>query len=554
MNFEQVYKLAVINIPYLIDIEYLKIFISSLADNAAVPMIFGSLQNEIVKQGLKAQIIITGSSGYYDLEPTMLVEKPGQFALLFKNIDVETAPQILHRCLQDRIPSHDSIICNFGPKSIAGIPDAPDVPLFSLQNRISLRNCGLISPDNIDQYILRSDGYRGFAQCLKMGSLYVISELKKSALRGRGGSGFSTVEKWHICHEAAGSEKYVICNAIDADPHALTARLLLESDPHSVLEGILIGAFAVGAAHCFICLNDDYPTAVERLNTAIQQMRANNLLGTGILDSAFSCEIEIKTVPRSFVSGEETALLSLLMGKQPMPYLRNLYPANKGYNDKPTLINNVETFSNISAIIQKGADWFADSGTEKSKGSKIITLAGKAAHKYTIEVPFGTTIRNIVSGIGITSEDNKLKAVQFGGPTGVFYDDSSLDVPIDYESIKDSGSIMGSGTVKIFTDDSCAVEMARDTISYLQTQSCGKCVFCREGTYQMTEILKDIETTGGKQQDLDLLVELGEAMKVSSLCALGKTAPNPVLSSLDRFRRDFEIHIKNGKCPYQHRT
>ena len=551
MNIEQIYKKAESNSPHLVAPDYIKISISSLSDNTATPVIYGSLQDEIFKQGFKAQVIITGSSGYYDLEPILLVEKPGQYALLFKNVNEIKASRILHQCLEDRVSQNDSIVCNFGPNNLEGIPDASDIPLFNLQRRISLRNCGLLNPKDINQYILRDNGYRGLAECLKLDSVGIIEELNNSELRGRGGAGFNTAQKWQICRDTAGCEKYVICNAIDADPHAFTARLLLESDPHSVLEGILIGAFAVGATRCFICLNDDYPAAFDVLNTALQQMRAYNLLGTGILDSAFNCEIELKTMPRLLVSGEETALLSRLMGKQPMPYLRTHYPATRGYLDKPTLINNAETFSNVSAIFQEGANWFAGTGTEKSKGTKIISLAGETAHKYTIEVPFGTTLRNIVSDISAIPEGKNLKAVQFGGPTGAFYDTGSLDIPIDYETFKDSGSIMGSGTLKIITEDSCAVAMTKDIISYLQTQSCGKCVFCREGTYQMFDILKDIETTGGKTPDIDLLVELGEVMKVGSICALGKTAPGLVLSSLKCFRRDFDLHIKEGKCPYK---
>jgi NADH:ubiquinone oxidoreductase subunit F (NADH-binding) len=313
---------------------------------------------------------------------------------------------------------------------------------------------------------------------------------------------------------------------------------------------MLIGAYAVGASHCIVCVNAEYGLAIRRLRKALEQMRGYGLLGQNILHSTFHSEIEIKEVAASFVSGEETALLRCLEEKQVMPYMRPPYPAIHGFEDKPTLVNHLETLSNVSAIFQKSSQWYSGFGTEKSRGAKVITLSGNVVHQYTVEVPFGTTLRRIVGDIGggvLKGKD--IKAVQFGGPTGVFFAADSLDIPVDYETIEEAGSIIGSGTVEVFDSDSCAVEITKDIISYVQTQSCGKCVFCREGSYQMTDILKDISEHMGKPQDLDLLIELGEGMKIGCICGLGRSAPNPVLSSIELFRNEYGVHIKEKRCP-----
>jgi NADH:ubiquinone oxidoreductase subunit F (NADH-binding) len=377
-----------------------------------------------------------------------------------------------------------------------------------------------------------------------------IEELKKSGLRGRGGAGYFTADKWKVCREAEDSEKYVICNAVDSDPRARTAQLLLESDPHSVLEGMLISANAVGTSHCIVYVNTENSLGIKRLRRALEQMREYGLLGQNILDSTFHSEIEIKEVAPSFFSGEETALLRCMEEKQVMPYVRPPYPATHGFRNKPTLISHVETLSNVSAIFQNGSQWYSDFGTEQSKGAKVITLSGNVVHKYTVEVPFGTTLRSIFKDIGGgVSEGKDIKAVQFGGPTGAYFPADSLDIRIDYETMKEAGSIIGSGTVEVFDGDSCAVEMTKDILSYIHAQSCGKCVFCREGSYQMADILKDISEYMGKPQDLDLLIELGEKMKIGCICGLGQTAPNPVLSSIKFFRNEYDVHIKEKRCP-----
>jgi NADH-quinone oxidoreductase subunit F len=550
MNLEQIRAKAELACDYLNDEDCLKVRIAALADHPASANALNQFQQDIDRYGIKAKVIVAGSSGLYDFEPVVLIERPGRPAVLYHNITSETASELVNSYLLQDNPRLEPALCSIGSDRIDGIPDSGDIPVFNLQNRIALRNCGYIDPENINEYILLGHGYGGLSRVLKMGQTEVIGELEKSGLRGRGGGGFSTAEKWKICHDTEASEKYVICDAVDADPGACTARLLMESDPHSVLEGFLISAYVIGACHGFICINAEYNTAIKRLKKALEQMRGYGLLGGNILDSNFHCNIEIKEVASSLVSGEETALIRSLEGKPAIPYLRTVYPAVRGFDDKPTLINNVETMSHVSAIFQNSAAWYSGIGTEQSRGTKIMTLSGNVVHKYTVEVPLGTTLRTIIMNIGGgVLHAKSLKAVQFGGPTGCYFTGESLDIPVDYKSMHEAGCIMGSGTIEVCDSDGCAVEMARDVMSYLRAQSCGKCVFCREGTYQMSDILKDISENKGKPEDLDLLINLGEGMKIGSICGLGQTAPAPVLSSLRLFREDYEAHIKGKKCP-----
>lgn len=550
MNLEQIRVKAESECNYLNDKDCLKVHVAASADHPASADVIKRFQQDIDGCGLKAKVIAAGSSGLYDFESAVLIEKPGRPAVMYHNITPETASELVNGYLLKDNPRPELALGSLGRDIIDGIPDSGDIPVLGLQKRIALRNCGYIDPENINEYILSGHGYGGLPRALKMGRTEVIGELKESGLKGRGGGGFSTAEKWKICHDTEASEKYVICDAVDADPGARTARLLMESDPHSVLEGLLIGAYAVGARHGFVCVNSEYKTAIKRLKKALEQMRSYGLLGDNILDSNFNCDIEIKEVASSLVSGEETALIRSLESKPAIPYLRTAYPAVRGFDDKPTLINNEETLSHVSAIFQNSSAWYSSIGTERSPGTKIMTLSGNVVHKCTVEVPLGTTLRTIVMNIGGgVSNGKNLKAVQFGGQTGCYFDADSLDKPVDYEAMHEAGCIMGSGTVEAYDSDSCAVEMTRDVMSYLQAQSCGKCVFCREGTYQMLDILNDIAENQGKPEDLDLLLELGKGMKTGSICSLGQTAPNPVLSSLELFREDYDAHLKGKKCP-----
>jgi len=549
VNFKQVCVKAESECSYLSDRNCTKIYISS-EDGTAGSGISKAFLAEIDKQGISARVIATGSCGYYDLDPMVRIEKPGRPSVLYSNVTSEAVSILVNDYLINDNPVPDMAFGSIGSGSMDGIPDISKLPLFELQNRIALRNCGHIDPENINHYILRGQGYSGLAKALHMNPSDVIAELEKSGLRGRGGAGYFTADKWQICHDAKGNEKYVICNAVDADPHSLAARLILGSDPHSVLEGILIAAYAVGASRGFICVNARNEQAVKRLTKALEQMRKYSLTDNNILDSNFSSEIEIREEADSLVSGEETALLRSIEGKQAIPYVRTVYPAISGLYGQPTLINNLETLSDVSAIFQKGPEWYSGFGTEQSRGTKVVTLSGNVAHKYTVEVPFGTTLQSVVMGIGGGVPNGKnIKAVQFGGPTGAYFNADSLNIGIDYETMEEAGSIIGSGVVEVFDSGSCAVEMARDVSYYIQTQSCGKCVFCREGSYQMYDILKDISEYKGRPQDLDLLAELGEAMATGCICGLGSTAPNPVLSSIKLFSDDYEAHIKDKRCP-----
>ncbi len=539
MKFEEIYAKAESECDYLKDC--LKIYIGSSSENPSAEAVFHSLQSVINNQGTKAEIIKTGSFGYYGLEPLVSIQRIDGFSILYNNLTPETASGLVRDCLTNGDPRPETALC---------IPLSSDLPLFNLQNRIALRNCGKIDPENINHYILRGRGYGGFSRALTMSPLKVIEELKRSGLRGRGGAGFNTADKWKACKDAVGSEKYVICNALDSDPRSRTARLISESDPHSALEGILIAALSVGASRCIVCVNDDCDISIKRLNRALEQMRECNLLGKEILDTSFSCEIDIRAVPTSLVSGEETALLQFLEGKQAMPYIRPPYPAVNGLAGLPTLVNNIETLSHVAAIFQRGPEWYSGFGTGKSKGTKVITLSGGAVNRYTIEVELGTTIRCIVRDIGGGVHEGKnIKAIQLGGPTGAYFAADDLDVPFDYETLEKEESMVGSGTIEVLADTSCAVETCRDLMAYIHGQSCGKCVFCREGTYQMADILKDISDNKGSPRDTDLLIELGEAMKMGCICGLGRTAPNPVLSSIRLFRQEYDVHIKEKRCP-----
>jgi NADH:ubiquinone oxidoreductase subunit F (NADH-binding) len=421
--------------------------------------------------------------------------------------------------------------------------------VFGCERRVALRNCGRIDPRDINDYVATCQGYSGLRRALELGREGAIQELRESGLRGRGGAGYLTALKWQICHDSDGEVKYAICNAVDADPRARTARLLLGSDPHSVLEGLLVGAYAVGAAHCFVCINADYGEEIALVREALEQMKRRGLLGDNILELGFSCEIEVKEIPGSLVSGEETALLRALEDRQPLPYLRFAYPAVKGLHDVPTLINSAETLANVSAILQQHPAAAQAGGTGKSEGTKIVTLSGGPGHDRTVEVPFGTTIRTVIEQVGGAGPgDSSATVVQFGGPTGALFTGDSLDMPITCEDLEAAGSTIGSAGIRVFGGEACAVGIARDIMSYLREQSCGKCVVCREGTYQLVEILNDIAECRAETADMELLLELSEAIKAGSICGLGKAACDPVLSSIKLFSDDYDSHIHHKRC------
>jgi len=425
-----------------------------------------------------------------------------------------------------------------------------EIPFYGKQHRVVLSNCGYINPDNIDEYILR-DGYQALGKCLtEMSSAQVIDEMKKSGLRGRGGGGFPTGLKWSFCAASPGDKKYVICNADEGDPGAFMDRSILEGDPHAVIEGMMIGAYAMGADEGYIYCRAEYPLAIKRLQTAIRQATDYGLLGENVLGTDFNFSLHIKEGAGAFVCGEETALMASIEGQRGMPRPRPPFPAVKGLWGKPTNINNVETWANVPRIIHQGAECFAAMGTEKSKGTKVFALTGKVKNTGLVEVPMGITIREIVYDIGGgIIGDKKFKAVQIGGPSGGCLVDEHLDIPVDYESLTAAGAIMGSGGLVVLDEANCMVDTAKFFLEFTQRESCGKCVPCREGTKKMLDILTRITEGKGVPEDLDKLQYLGEQIKATSLCALGGTAPNPVLTTLKYFREEYEAHIFDKKCP-----
>ncbi|MBQ2903709.1 MAG: NADH-quinone oxidoreductase subunit NuoF [Clostridia bacterium] len=425
-----------------------------------------------------------------------------------------------------------------------------DESFLSGQTRIALRHCGLIDPVSLDDY-RAADGYQALEKALKtMTPEQVIEEIKVSGLAGRGGAGFPTWFKWNAARQSVSEKKYLICNADEGDPGAFMDRAVIESDPHSLIEGMLIGAYAIGASEMIVYVRAEYPLAITNLEIAIAAAKKANLLGENILGTGFSCDMRIKAGAGAFVCGEETALIESLEGKRGMPRLKPPFPAQKGYMDEPSNINNVETFANVAWIINNGGEAFAAMGTENSKGTKVFALTGKIRKGGLVEIPMGKTLRDVIYGIGGGIRDNKqFKAVQMGGPSGGCIPADLLDTVIDYKALAATGAIMGSGGMVVMDESTCMVGMAKFFLDFTALESCGKCVHCRIGTARMQEILTRIVKGEGKEGDIELLEELCEAIKDGALCGLGQTAPNPVLTTIRYFRDEYEAHIREKKCP-----
>jgi NADH-quinone oxidoreductase subunit F len=515
---------------------------------AGADTVLEAINAALERHKIKANITQVGCLGLCYAEPLVDIIKPGRPRIHYGNLTPELAAQLVEEYLVNDNPHPDLALGTTGNGRLPDIPNLYELPVLKPQVRIALRNCGLIDPENINHYIARG-GYRGLTRALEMTPEAVISEVQESGLRGRGGAGFPTGMKWGFCRKAQGEPKYIICNADEGDPGAFMDRSLLEGDPHAVLEGILIGAYAIGANEGYIYIRAEYPLAIERLQLALRQMAEYGLLGDNILGSGFSFHLKIKEGAGAFVCGEETAMIASIEGKRGMPRSRPPFPANSGLWGKPTNINNVETWANVSAILEKGAEWYAGYGTEKSKGTKTFALAGKINRTGLIEVPMGITLKEIIYGIGGGIPNGKrFRAVQTGGPSGGCLPESLLNLPVDYDSLTQAGSIMGSGGMIVLDEDNCIVDTARYFLTFTQTESCGKCVPCRLGTKQMLNILEDITGGKGKPEDIDLLTELSKSVKAGSLCALGGTAPNPVLTTLRYFRDEYEEHIVQKKC------
>ena len=502
-----------------------------------------------VASGTELSVHEVGCIGLCYAEPLVELRGPGLPSVLFGALTPEAMPDLLRDYFEQKKLRADLAIAITDGAGKDGIPSLAELPMMAGQVRIVLRNCGVIVPENINHYVARN-GYSGLVKALSMSPENVIEEVKKSGLRGRGGAGFQTGLKWEFCRKAAGDQKYMICNADEGDPGAFMDRAVLESDPYSVLEGMTVAAYAIGATEGYIYVRAEYPLAVERLRTAISQAEQYGLLGDDILGSGVHFHVKLKEGAGAFVCGEETAMLASIEGRRGMPRSRPPFPAQQGLNGKPTNINNVETLANIPVIMERGGKWFAAYGTEKSRGTKTFALAGKIERTGLIEVPLGITLRKIVYDIGGgIPDDKKIKAIQTGGPSGGCIPASLLDMPVDYERLAEAGTIMGSGGMVVTDEDTCMVDLARYFVDFTQNESCGKCVPCRLGTRQMLTILNRITSGQGRPGDIDLLLEMGAAIKQGSLCGLGQTAPNPVLTTVRYFRDEYEAHIRDRKCP-----
>ena len=499
------------------------------------------------KKGIAARTIRVGCIGPCYLEPLMDVQMPGRPRISYSNVAPKDVAGILEAFFGNGELPRTRLAGHFGDGELDGIPHFFDMPMLKPQVRIVLRNCGLIDPDDIDHYLAR-DGYLGFEKCLSMSWEDVLETVRRSGLRGRGGAGFPTWKKWETCRKTESNQRYLICNADEGDPGAFMNRSLIEGDPHAVLEGMLIAAYTIGASRGYVYIRAEYPLAIERLKTAIGQMRELGLLGQDILGSGFSFDLKIKEGAGAFVCGEETALIASIEGKRGMPRSRPPFPAVEGLAGKPTIINNVETLGTLPHILRNGAEWYAAYGTETSKGTKTFSLVGKVRRTGLIEVPLGIKLREVVFDIG-GGTLKPFKAVQSGGPSGGCLSDEFLDTPIDYEHLAAAGSIMGSGGLIVVDSDTCIVDMAKYFMSFTQKESCGKCVPCRVGTRHMVEILSRITDGQAELSDLDKLEKLAVTVKNGSLCGLGSTAPNPALSTLKYFRPEFISHVRDKRCP-----
>jgi NADH:ubiquinone oxidoreductase subunit F (NADH-binding)/(2Fe-2S) ferredoxin len=504
------------------------------------------INNFIKEKKVKAKIVAVGCIGPCYLEPLVDIKMPGQPRVSYNNVNAKTLSMILKSHLIDGVPHAKLALGHFGKKDFEGIPQFYELPMLKPQVRIVLRNCGLIDPEDIDQY-LAVDGYQGFMKALAMTPDDVIGVVRQAGLRGRGGAGFPTYKKWAVCRNTPGEQKYFICNADEGDPGAFMNRSLIESDPHAVLEGILIAGYAIGASKGIIYIRAEYPLAIERLKNAIKQMKEHGLLGKNILGSDFSFDIKIKEGAGAFVCGEETALIGSIEGKRGMPKSRPPFPAISGLFGMPTIINNVETMGTLPNILRNGAEWYTKFGKEGNRGTKTFSLVGKTRRPGLIEVQLGTTLREIIFDIGGGVQKN-FKAIQTGGPSGGCLSEEFLDLPVDYESLAAAGSIMGSGGLIVMDDDTCIVDVAKYFLDFTQKESCGKCVPCRVGTRHMVEILDRITHGEGNPEDLLALKTLGDTIKKGALCGLGQTAPNPVLTTLRYFRNEYLEHIKENRC------
>lgn len=494
-------------------------------------------------------------AGHKTATDSFTVETTGCIGMCYLEpiVDIYQGDKLLHRLVKvtetDALGIVQAVRQNDFSKLEAMFISDEDARFLKKQKRVALRHCGVVNPTSIDDYI-NHQGYQALDKALRMEPEAVIEEIKVSGLAGRGGAGFPTWFKWDAARKAEGEHKHLICNADEGDPGAFMDRAVIESDPHTLIEGMLIGAYAIGASDMYVYIRAEYPLAVERLSKAIEQARSRGLLGENILGTGFSCDLNIKIGAGAFVCGEETALIESMEGKRGMPRLKPPFPAQKGYLDEPSNINNVETFANVAWIIQNGGAAFAAMGTENSKGTKVFALTGKVQRGGLVEVPMGNSLKDVIFDIaGGIKDGRQYKAVQMGGPSGGCIPASLMDTPIDYKALSATGAIMGSGGMVVMDDSTCMVNIARFFLDFTARESCGKCVPCRIGTTRMKEILDRICEGKGQEGDIELLEELCVSIKDGALCGLGQTAPNPVLTTIRYFRDEYEAHIRDKKCP-----
>ena len=506
-----------------------------------------NLQREIILRGLsdEVQLVTTGCFGFCEKGPLVKILPDNTF---YVQVTPEDAGELVyeHFVMKRKVER----LLYMHPETQQRVTEAKDMDFYKKQYRIALRNCGIIDPENIEEYIAR-DGYAALGKCLtEMTPEIVIETIKKSGLRGRGGGGFPTGLKWEITRKSTATPKYVVCNADEGDPGAFMDRSLLEGDPHSIIEAMIICGYSIGADRGLVYIRAEYPLAIKRLQKALQQAEDAGLLGKDILGTKFNFNIELRFGAGAFVCGEETALIHSMEGCRGEPTFKPPFPSVEGYLGKPTNVNNVETFANIPVIINKGAEWFSSIGTEKSKGTKVFALAGKINNVGLIEVPMGTTLREIIFDIGGGIKDGKkFKAVQTGGPSGGCLGEQHLDTPIDYDNLIEAGSMMGSGGMIVLDEDDCMVSIAKFYLEFTLHESCGKCAPCRIGNKRLHELLDKITKGEGVKDDLKKLKALGTVIKETSLCGLGQSSPNPILSTMNTFYDEYKAHVFDKKCP-----
>jgi len=535
---------------------------------AGAQPVYDALVEEVASRNLDVAITRTGCIGFCQQEPLVDVRLPGRPRITYGQMTPDKARSIvadlangdgvheewaIFRADEDELVVSDrnvALATDPGANGVGNIPLYREHPFFRKQRRIILRNCGLIDAEDIEQYAARG-GYLAMLKALsEMTPDQVVQEILDSGLRGRGGAGFPTGMKWRFCRQSPGEVKYIVCNADEGDPGAYMDRSILEGDPHSVLEGMALGAYAIGANEGYLYVRAEYPLAIERLKTAIAQAEEHGLLGENIFGSGFDLKLHIIEGAGAFVCGEETSLLASIEGRVGEPRTRPPFPAQKGLWDKPTNINNVKTWATIAPIVARGAAWYTATGVEGNRGTTVFSLVGNVNNNGLVEVPLGITLREMVFEIGAgLPGDRQFKAVQTGGPSGGCIPENFIDLPLDYDSLRKVGAMMGSGGMIVMDERTCMVDVARFFLEFTTAESCGKCTPCREGTKRMLQILTGIVQGQGQMEDIDRLVTLGQVVKDTSLCGLGSTAPNPVLTTIGHFREEYEAHIRDGRCP-----